>query len=208
MPDLGQLIAHWGYWAIFAVVVLGNIGLPVPEETVLIVAGYLGWQGYLRLPVVLVVGVISAVAGDNVGYWLGRSYGQPVIDWLARWTAVEPERMVSMRRFVVRYGPLGVFFGRFLPGLRFLAGPLAGATGVQFRRFFVANVLGAAVFVPYGVGLGYAIGYGLEGYVAEIRYAERLVLGGMIIFFTALVGWRIVRTTRRRGSPGRAGPSS
>ena len=85
--------------------------------------------------------------------------------------------------------------------------PLPGATGVQFRRFLVANVLGAAGFVPYGVGLGYAIGYGLEGYVAEIRYAERLVLGGMIILFMALVGWRMVRTIRRRGSLGR-GPSS
>ena len=203
MPDLSYLIVHWGYWAIFAVVVLGNMGLPVPEETVLIVAGYLVLQGYLRLPIVLVVGVISAVAGDNVGYWLGRRYGQLAIDWLARWTGVEPKRMVSMRGFVVRYGPLGVFLGRFLPGLRFLAGPLAGATGVDFRRFFVANVLGAAIFVPYAVGLGYALGYGLGGFVAEIRYAERLVVGGVVIFCLALVGWRIAGILRRSVNPGR-----
>src|SRR5260370_39077296 len=75
MSDLGQLIAYWGSPAIFVVVVLGNVGLPVPEETTLIVAGYLVWQGYFRLSIVLAVGVISAVAGDNIGYWQGRRYG-------------------------------------------------------------------------------------------------------------------------------------
>jgi len=63
-----------------------------------------------------------------------------------------------MRRFVARYGAIGVFLGRFFPGLRFMAGPLAGASGLGFHSFVVANVLGAAVFVPYGIGLGYAVG--------------------------------------------------
>ncbi len=75
MPDLSPLLAQWGYLAIFVIVALGNIGLPVPEESVLILAGYLVWHGHLRLAGVLVVGVISAVAGDNLGYSLGRRHG-------------------------------------------------------------------------------------------------------------------------------------
>ena len=67
MPNLSQLIDAWGYGAIFLIVVLGNVGLPVPEETVLTVGGYLAWQGQLRLPVVVVVALVSAVAGDNMG---------------------------------------------------------------------------------------------------------------------------------------------
>jgi membrane protein DedA with SNARE-associated domain len=55
MPDFGQLIGHWGYLAIFVLVILGNMGVPLPEETVLILAGYLVWQGELRLPMVLVI---------------------------------------------------------------------------------------------------------------------------------------------------------
>ncbi len=161
MSDLGQLIAYWGYPAIFVVVVLGNVGLPVPEETTLIVAGYLVWQGYFRLSTVLAVGVISAVAGDNIGYWLGRRYGPAAVARVARWAAVDAERIGSMQRFMLRHGALAVFLGRFFPGLRFMAGPLAGAAGLGFRPFFVANILGALVFVPYGVGLGYALGYGL-----------------------------------------------
>jgi hypothetical protein len=72
MLDLNELITHWGYAGIFVVVILGNIGLPVPEETVLAVAGYLVWSGRLHLLPVLLVGLASAVVGDNVGYWLGR----------------------------------------------------------------------------------------------------------------------------------------
>jgi membrane protein DedA with SNARE-associated domain len=197
MSDLGQLIAYWGYPAIFIVVVLGNIGLPVPEETTLIVAGYLVWQGYFRLPIVLAVGVISAVVGDNIGYWVGRRYGPAAVARVARWAALDAERMESMRRFMVRHGALAVFLGRFFPGLRFMAGPLAGAAGLGFRSFFVANILGAVVFVPYGVGLGYALGYGLAPYVAEIRLVERALLAALILFLGGLVGWRLLRSILR-----------
>ena len=80
-----------------------------PEETTLIVAGYLVWQGYFRLPIVLAVGVISAVAGDNIGYWLGRRYGPVAVARVARWAAVDADRMESMRRFMLRHGALAVF---------------------------------------------------------------------------------------------------
>jgi len=191
MSDLGQLIAYWGYPAIFVVVVLGNVGLPVPKETTL--TGYLVWQGYFRLSIVLAVGVISAVAGDNIGYWLGRRYGPAAVARVAQWAAVNAERMESMRRFMVRHGALAVILGRFFPGLRFMAGPLAGAAGLGFRSFFVANTLGAMVFVPYGVGLGYALGYGLAPYVAEIQFVERAVLIAVILGTAGLVGWRLLR---------------
>ena len=198
MSDVGQLIAYWGYPAIFVVVVLGNIGLPVPEETTLIVAGYLVWQGYFRLPIVLAVGVVSAVVGDNIGYWVGRRYGPAAVARVARWAALDAERVESMRRFMLRHGALAVFLGRFFPGLRFMAGPLAGAAGLGFRPFFVANILGAVVFVPYGVSLGYALGYGLEPYVAEIRFVERAVLIAIILGVVGLVGWRLLHARPRR----------
>src|SRR5574337_158157 len=201
MPDLSHLLGQWGYLAIFLIVVLGNVGLPVPEETMLILAGYLVWKGELRGPIVLVVGIVSAIAGDNVGYWIGRRYGRQSADQFARWAFVMPERLERRRQFVRRYGPLAVFAGRFLPGLRFLAGPLAGATGLPFRPFFVANAVGAVTFVPYAVGLGYAVGFGLGDYVARLRYAEHVSLIAVIISAVALLGWGILRTVRgHRGS--------
>ncbi len=123
MPPLGDLIARWGYVGIFLIVVSGNFGLPVPEETVLVVAGYLAWKQTLRLPLVLLVGVVSAVTGDNLGYWIGRRYGRAPFERYGPWLAVTPARLESVWGFVRRHGSLGVFAARFIPGLRFLAGP-------------------------------------------------------------------------------------
>lgn len=196
MPDLTHLVDTWGYAAIFAIVVLGNLGLPVPEETVLTVSGYLAWQGHLRLPLVLLVAIASAVTGDNIGYWLGRRYGQGAIN---RLIAVAPERAERAHAFIARYGALAVFAARFVTGLRFMAGPLAGSSGLAPARFVIANVLGAVVYVPIIVGLGYAVGYGIGDRIERLRraagYAESVAL--VILALVAVVAW-IVLARRAR----------
>ena len=202
MTNLPNLIGLWGYPAIFLVVVLGNAGLPVPEETILGVAGYMVWKGRLSLSVVLVVGVVSAVVGDNIGYWVGRRWGQARMTRYAHWALGHPERLDSMRSFVARRGPLAVFLARFIPGVRFMAGPLAGSLGLRFAPFFAANVLGAVIYVPVAVGLGYAVGYGLGEYVERLRRVvgdvERALLIGVLLGALAVLGWRTLRTLRER----------
>jgi membrane protein DedA with SNARE-associated domain len=202
VTNLPHLIGLWGYPAIFLVVVLGNAGLPVPEETILGVAGYMVWKGHLTLWVVLVVGVVSAVVGDNIGYWVGRRWGQARMTRYAHWALGHPERLDSMQAFVARRGPLAVFVARFIPGIRFMAGPLAGSLGLHFAPFFVANVLGAVIYVPVAVGLGYAVGYGLGEYVEQLRRlvgdVERALLIGVLLGALVVLGWRTLRTLRER----------
>jgi membrane protein DedA with SNARE-associated domain len=200
MPDLSDLIRHWGYLAIFLVVVLGNLGLPVPEETILVLAGYLVWRGQLRLPLVLAVGVASAVAGDNMGYWIGRRYGQKAIERYGHSLLGGPGRLASVRRFITRHGPLGVFAARFITGIRFLAGPMAGTLGLRPIPFLAANALGALVYVPVVVGAGYAVGYGLGAYVERLRKVvgevEHVVLILAILGTIAALGRRAIRGRR------------
>jgi len=200
MPDINQLITDWGYAGIVLVVILGNIGLPVPEETVLVVAGYLVWSGRLQLLPVLIVGVVSAIAGDNVGYWLGRHYGRAAVERYGR-RLLKPGRIMVAESFVLRYGALAVGVARFIGGFRFLAGPLAGAVGLRFGSFLRGNLLGAAFFVPYAVGIGYAIGYGLGPRVADVQRALGgiahgvliLVITGIVLLVTSRITKRIVR---------------
>ena len=186
VESIQALVSQWGYLGILGFVLLGNLGLPVPEESVLWVAGYLVWQGGFQLPLVLLVGIVSAVAGDRLGYWVGRRYGQPVVARYGLWARLTPPRLETMRRFVQRFGPVAVFLARFVIGLRFLAGPLAGSLGLPWRSFLTANVLGALVYVPIMVGMGYAVGVGLGGYVESIWHAavkaqESLLLGAVLL---------------------------
>lgn len=194
MPDLTPFIAQWGYAAIFLIVILGNVGLPVPEETVLTVSGYLIWQGRLEPWPVILTALSSAVIGDNIAYWIGRRYGRLV---LTRWLGVPPERIDRMQARVVRYGMLAVFAARFVAGLRFMAGPLAGSTGLDPLRFFAANLLGAIIYVPAAVGAGYAVGYGLGDRIERLRHlaggAERVILVALAVAAIAAWVWAVRR---------------
>jgi membrane protein DedA with SNARE-associated domain len=197
---LGDLIGHWGYLAIVVFVLLGNVGLPVPEESILLVSGYLAWRGDLKLPLVIAVGIVSAAVGDIGGFWLGRRYGRAAIDRYRQSLLVRPERVEAVSRFIERYGVFAVFVARFIPGLRFMAGPLAGATGLRPAAFVVADMLGALVYVPYAVGVGFALGYGVGDYAERLRLVvgrvEHIVVIGTIVGAIAVLLWRAMRAKR------------
>ena len=202
MPDLRPLIEHWGYVAIFVFVILGNLGIPVPEESILVMAGYLVWQGELRLPLVLLVGIFSAISGDNLGYWIGRRYGQAAVVRYGRWVRLTPARLDATRRVVTRYGAVAVFAARFIAGLRFLVGPLAGSTALPPFGFVTANILGALLYVPTMVAAGYGLAYGLGDYVQKFERVagrvEHVVLFGAILGTAGALGLRALRVRRDR----------
>jgi membrane protein DedA with SNARE-associated domain len=193
------LVEHWGYAAVFATVLLGSVGLPVPEETILSLAGYLVWRGNLSLPLVVVVGVISASLGDNIGYWLGRRFGSAALSryrtrlWLAQTT------LDASERFLRTHGAAAIFIARFIPGLRFAAGPVSGISGVPAVTFIIANVLGAVCYVPVVVGVGYAIGRGagprLEHALAAGVAVEHILLAAALIGTTSAL---LLRARRRK----------
>lgn len=202
--DPTELLAHWGYLALFLLVILGNIGLPVPEETILVLAGYMCWRGELNLFIVLGIGIVSAVGGDNIGYWVGHRFGKTSLERHASWLLGHRDRLAMMQDFVAKRGALAVFIARFVPGLRFMAGPLAGALGMPVTTFFVANLLGALCYVPAVVSLGYGIGYGVGQYVERLRglgtNVEEVVLVAALVFFSALLARRLL-LARRGGGP-------
>ena len=111
-------------------------------------------------------------------------------------------RVEATRRYVIRYGAFGVFAARFITGLRFLAGPLAGSTGLRPLHFVIANALGALVYVPTMIAAGYAVGYGLGDYLKPFERVagrvEHVVLAAAILLMVAILGWRI---RRAQGSP-------
>ena len=93
MSALAPFLEHWGYGGLCAVVVLGNVGVPIPEEAVLTLSGYLVWRGDFELWLVLVVGIMSASAGDAVGYWLGRRFGGQALRRYGRRVWLTPEKL-------------------------------------------------------------------------------------------------------------------
>jgi membrane protein DedA with SNARE-associated domain len=194
MPDLSTLLEHWRYPAIFLVVILGNVGLPVPEESVLALAGFLAARGRLHLPGVLAVGALAAIIGDNLGYWAGRRYGREALARYGRYVWITPDRLAKASAAMTRHGGLAVFAARFVPGVRSLAGPVAGATGMRALTFVVSNALGALAYVPYAVGLGYALGYGAGTAIEHaLGRAEPVFVAAIVAVTLALIVRRLIR---------------
>ena len=196
MPSLTELFQHIGYGAIFLVVLLGNAGVPAPEESVLVLGGYLASQGRLHLLLVILVGIASASVGDNLGFLAGHHYGRRLLQRLP----LSTERKARYEQTMVRHAAWAVFVARFIPGFRTIAGPVAGIVGVSHMKFFVANLLGAIAYAPCPVLAGYGIGYGLGEHIEKLRrMAGRLeyVLVAAVLAALVLVWIRWQRRAAR-----------
>ena len=175
-----------------AIIGLESMGVPSPGETALVLAAVLASQGKLQIWLVIVIGVASAIGGDNAGYLLGRRYGREV---LARPGPLWNRRLAAIRygdRFFARHGPRAVFLARWIALVRFAAAWLAGINRMPFRLFFFWNAFG---------GITWGITYGLVGYYAGEAGAgvlARFGLAGAAILVLLLVGIPSVKIVRRR----------
>ena len=182
-----------------AIIGLESMGVPSPGETALVLAAVLASEGKLKIWLVILIGVASAIIGDNAGYLLGRRFGYEVL--VAR-GPLRRERIRSVRvgeRFFQRHGPKAVFFARFIALVRFAAAWLAGINRMPWRLFFFWNALGGTVWgVTYGL-IGYYGGKAAEPVLARVGVIGAIVLG--VLAVGAVVYFR-VRERRRGEEPG------
>jgi len=158
------------YPALFLIVGGESAGVPLPGETSLVAAGILSSQGRLSIPLVLGVAAAGAIAGDNVGYVLGRRGGRSLLTRPGRAHAARKRLLAQGERFFERHGAKTVFLGRWLPGLRIAAAWLAGANRMPWRRFVVWNALG---------GIAWAGSVGTAAYLLGHAAASVLHLAGL-----------------------------
>lgn len=151
--------ARHGYWTVAVVLLLENAGVPVPGETVLLLAGFLTFsQHSLHLPWVIAVGVAAATFGDNLGYLIGQYGGRPLLDRYRRFFHISAAYIARGERLFERHGPVTVFFARFVFGMRIITGPLAGVLRMDWKKFALFNFLGAAAWVTAVACAGYLFG--------------------------------------------------
>jgi len=187
---LTQWLANWGYLGIFTFVFAGNLGIPVPEETVMLVAGFLASREVLDLRLVYVVVIASAVTGDCSGYLIGRFGGQRLLLRLVDRFKFLRSRYDRVHNFFQVHGSKAVFMARFITGARFLAGPMAGAFGMPFFQFLGWNVLGALVWCSIVVTVGYLVGDELYRAITMAHHATRwIALAISLLVVAALILW-------------------
>ncbi len=186
-------VARWGYALIGAMIVLGNVGLPVPEETVLLAGGYFAAKRILTLWVLIPTAIASAACGDSLGFVIGRLGGHRVILRYGGAIGVTQSRIARAEEFFERHGPWTIFLARFIPGLRFMAGPLAGAFGMPFGRFLPYNLAGAVSYCSSVIAIAYVLAPGLDEVIhlfAMANWAVALAALGVGLGVGARFLWR------------------
>ena len=179
---LDNLVATYGYLAVALGVGLESMGLPIPGETILVVAAvYAATHTGLNIWLVAAAASVGAIVGDNFGYWLGSHFGYPLLLRFGPQVGLSEGRIKVGQYLFLRHGGKVVFFGRFVALLRMLAAFLAGVNRMEWPKFLLANALGgvtwAAVFAFGGYMLG-TIAFRLQGVLGPI-----LLVAAAIAFF-------------------------
>jgi membrane protein DedA with SNARE-associated domain len=175
---MNHLVSTYGYWAVALFVGSESIGVPLPGETILILAAiYAGHTHRLSVWAVFVVAAAAAIAGDNIGFWIGDRGGYRLLRRYGHYVHIDEGKLKIGRYLFDRHGGEVVFFGRFVSILRTYAAFLAGTNRMHWRQFVVYNAAGGIVWAGIWTVAAYIAGNSLRTASATINW----VLGGVAV---------------------------
>jgi len=194
LRQIGETVGPWLY-LIAGALAFGEaaimIGLVLPGETALLVAGFYAHQGVLSLPWMIVIAVVCAIAGDTVGYEVGKRIG-PSLRTSRLGNLVGAQRWGKADDFLGRHGGKAVFLGRLTALLRALMPGMAGMSGMRYRTFLAWNAAGGLLWGAGCVLLGYA-------FASALTTVEKYLTWAPIAVFSVLfLGWIGVKLRERR----------
>lgn len=191
---LRQAVVRHGYWAVGAALLVENIGVPVPGETILLLASFLAYSEHeLQLPWIIVVATLVTTVGGTMGYALGCYGGRPLLTRYQSIFRIQASTLSRGENLFAQYGSVTVFLARFIFGMRIIAGPLAGVLRMSWRRFLLFNFLGAAAWVTVISSAGYLFG---RNWARLMRDLARFNLIAVIVAVVLILVWWLVHRSR------------
>jgi len=183
-------IAQYGYLAIFSLLVLGIVGLPVPDETLLTLTGVLVQQGHLSLPLAFLAAFSGSACGITFSYVLGRTFGLKLIHRYGRYVGIREEHVEKAHTWFRHAGHWSLTFGYFIPGVRHFTAYAAGISCLEAPTFILFAYGGAALWATTFMTLGYFLGDRWKSVLENIHaYLIGTTIAGAILGVAYLV-WR------------------
>jgi len=190
METLQPYLMLYGYWAVFGAILLEDFGVPVPGETLLLAGSLLASQGKLHLGPLLIAAWVGAVAGDNIGYAIGRFGGRRAVLRFGHYLFLNEPQLKRAEAFLGKYGPIVVVLARFIEVLRQLNGIVAGIARMRWWRFLAYNALGAALWTGLWGLLFYELGEKAVQFLHAFKGVEVILLTlGSLALAALIVHW-------------------
>ncbi len=151
-------LVQYGSFALFFLLVFGILALPIPEETLMVVAGVLMHHGELEIPATIAAALLGSMCGISSSYLLGRTAGLFLIHRYGRWVGIGQRQIDRGHAWFERFGKWSLIFGYFIPGVRHFTGVFAGVAELSFSHFALFAYTGAFIWVSCFLSIGYFFG--------------------------------------------------
>ena len=189
MEPLLDWVTQYGYAAVFGLQVLGIIGFPVPDETLLVTVGLLTSQGRMALPLAILAAACGSMCGITVSYSIGRFVGLPVIHRYGRRLHVTEANLTKMHNWFERWGKWTLVLAYYVPGVRHVAAIFAGTAKLPYHEFAMFAYSGAAVWTTTFITLGYLLGPQVVKLAPLLHeYLVIVAIGVVVLIVLILVG--------------------
>jgi membrane protein DedA with SNARE-associated domain len=197
LHSLEPTLNHLGYLAVVGLVLIEDFGVPVPGETVLILAAVYAATGRLNVVLVGLLGFCGAVIGDNIGFAIGHFGGWPLIQRYGRYIVLTRERVDRASGFLDRHGGWIIIIARFIEGLRQANGIIAGISGIHCAKFLF-NAIGAALWVTVWTSIGYLSGSHINTIYNDATRYSTYVAAAVVALLVTYIVRHMVRARRAR----------
>lgn len=198
MPDvLGVLLSHGSILLIVLALIIAGLGLPVPEDIMLLAAGVLVHRGEASYVEALIACAIGVFIGDTTIFLIARKLGPAALGRRPLRWLITPERHAKIEEMFARYGNVIVFMARHMAGLRAPTFAMAGMHKMPITRFWLWDGLGLCVSAPIVIGIGYFMADKLDEAKEWLSHFEHVVIVVLVLAALVFVAWRKLR----RSSP-------
>jgi len=187
LDPLLHWVSSYGYLAIFGLLVFGIVGVPVPDETLLVFSGYLVSRGHLRPGLALLSAFLGSACGITGSYFIGRSLGLTVVHRYGKWLRITGEHINRVHEWFRHLGHWALVVGYFIPGVRHLTAIVAGTSELEYRPFAVFAYSGAFIWVSTFLALGYFLGDRWQQMYEQIH--QNLTIAAIVLLAAGLVYW-------------------
>jgi membrane protein DedA with SNARE-associated domain len=195
MQCILPFLIKYSYIGIFAALGLGILGLPIPDETLMVLAGFLAFKGILGYPHAVIAAFAGTICGISIGYFLGRSFGHPFLEKYSAKLRINPSHLHKAEKWYGKYGRFALFIGYFIPGVRHLTTIFAGIAIMPYRVFAMHAFAGSLLWTVTFVTMGYYLG---EKWKHFYTYSYRYILPFAIVAIVTFLLINFLRTDSRK----------
>jgi len=188
-------ISQYGYAAIYVLLTLGIVGLPVPDETLLALTGFLVFQGKLHGAPTYIAALSGTVSGISLSYAIGRIGGKRFLRRFGQSLHVTPARLDKVHAWFARRGRWTLAIAYFVPGVRHVIAIVAGSSGTEFGVFALFAYSGACIWSAVFILAGYYLG---EGWAEFPDLVRRLAIGVFVVAVVTLGAFAFLRSRKER----------